>query len=130
MVKFCLLVGLFAAPVAFAGNLAFADAKILADRDEGSLSAEQQQSLALAQAPAIKSALLSCLPVNGPKSFSFVVVVELDSTGKVRKTWRSDESKLARCFQTVVAQVSLNSPPQSPFYSSFEVDSSAGSTTH
>jgi len=36
MVKFCLLVGLIAAPAALAGHMTFAEAKALANRDEGS----------------------------------------------------------------------------------------------
>jgi hypothetical protein len=92
----------------------------LADRDEGSLSDAQKQALVQAQAPLVQAALSSCLTVNGTKPFSFVVVVALDSAGTVRKTWRSDETKLAGCFHSVVAKATLNSPPRSPFYSSFE----------
>jgi len=121
MVKFFFVVGLIAASVAHAGDMTFADAKTLADRDEGSLSAAQQQALVQAQAPVVQKALSSCLAANGPVPFSFAVVVELDSVGRVRKTWRSDESKLAGCFQNVVAKATLNSPPRSPFYSSFEM---------
>ena len=121
MFKICLLVFLIAAPAAFAGDMTFADAKALADRDEGSLSEAQKLALIQAQAPVLQAALSSCLAVNGPKPFSFVVVVELDSTGSVRGTWRSDETKLAGCFERVVAKARLNSPPRSPFYSSFEM---------
>lgn len=125
MVKICLLVLLIAAPAAFAGDMTFANAKALADRDEDSLSGAQKQALVQAQAPVVQAALSSCLTVNGPKPFSFVVVVELDSTGSVRGTWRSDETKLAGCFQSVAAKATLNSPPRSPFYSSFEMSVSA-----
>jgi hypothetical protein len=125
MVKFCLLVLLIAAPVAFAGDITFAGAKALADRDESSLSGEQKQALIQAQAPVIQEALSSCLAGSGQKPSSFVVVVELDSTGAVRTSWRSDESKLAGCFQGVVARARLISPPRNPFYSSFEMDLSA-----
>lgn len=127
MVKFCLMVGLIAASsMAHAGEVTFADAKALADRDEGSLTAAQQQALVQAQALVVQAALSSCLAADGPAPFSFTVVVELDSAGRVRKTWRSEESKLASCFQNVVAKASLNSPPRSPFYSSFEMGVRAG----
>jgi hypothetical protein len=45
MVKICLLVLLIAAPAAFAGDMTFANAKALADRDEDSLSGAQKQAL-------------------------------------------------------------------------------------
>ncbi|AIF45960.1 hypothetical protein HY57_01100 [Dyella japonica A8] len=120
------MIGLFAAPVAFAGDMTFAEAKALAHHDEASLSAKQQQALVQAQEPVIQSALLSCVAANRPGPFSFVVVAELDAAGKVQKTWRNDESKLGGCFQGVVAKASLNAPPRSPFYSSFEVNVRAG----
>lgn len=126
MGKICLLLLLVATPAAFAADVTFANAKAWADRDEGSLSAEQQQALVRSQAPVVKAALSSCLGANGSKPVSFVVVVELDSTGKVSKTWRSDDSKIADCFQGMAAKATLFSPPKSPFYSSFEMDLPAG----
>ncbi|WP_430391650.1 hypothetical protein [Dyella sp. 20L07] len=130
MVRICLLLLLIAAPAAFAADVTFADAKARADRDEGSLSAEQQQALAQSQAPLVQAAMSSCLGANGPKPFSFVVVVELDSVGKVLKAWRSDDSKMADCFQTVAAKAKLFSPPKSPFYSSFETELPASAISH
>lgn len=126
MVRICLLLLLVAAPAAFAAEVTFADAKAWADRDEGSLASEQHDALVESQAPVIKAAILSCLGTNGPKPFSFVVVVELDSTGKVLHTWRSDDSDLATCFQSIAAKAKLFPPPKSPFYSSFEMDLPAG----
>lgn len=122
MVRICFLLMLIAAPAAFATDVTFANAKVWADRDEGSLSAEQQQALAQSQAPVVQVAMSSCLGVNGTKQFSFVVVVELDSAGKVIKTWRSDDSKMAACFENAATKAKLFSPPKAPFYSSFEMD--------
>ncbi|MBD8900588.1 hypothetical protein [Rhodanobacter sp. DHG33] len=122
MFRICLLLLLIAAPAAFASDAAFANAKALADRDEGALSGEQQQALAQSQAPVVQAALSSCLGANGPKPFSFVVVVELDSTGEVMRTWRSDDSKMADCFQRTASKAKLFTPPKSPFYSSFEMN--------
>jgi hypothetical protein len=110
---------------AFGGELTFGQAKSLADHDEGALSQQQQLVLNQTQAPVVQSGLAGCLGANGEKPFSFVVVVELDSTGKVRKTWRSDDAGTTECFQNVVAKATLFSPPKSPFYSSFEMKLSA-----
>jgi len=99
----------------------FDRAKAMADRDEGSLSESQQLALTQSQAPVVQAALSSCLVANGPAPFSFVIVAELDSTGRVVKTWRSEESKLAACFQKVVAKAVLAAPPRTPFYTSFEM---------
>jgi hypothetical protein len=126
MVRICLLLLLIAAPIAFAHDVTFADAKAWADRDEGSLTSQQQHALVQSQAPVVKAAMSSCLGANGPKPFSFVVVVELDSTGKVLRAWRSNDSKIADCFQSMAAKAKLFSPPKSPFYSSFEMDLPAG----
>ena len=61
MTRICLLLLLIAAPAAFAVDVTFADAKVWADRDKGSLSEEQQQALAQSQAPVVQAALSSCL---------------------------------------------------------------------
>lgn len=125
MVRISFLVLLIAAPAVFASDVTFAKAKASADRDEGKLSGVEKQALIQAQAPVVQAALSSCLAVNYAKSFSFVVVVELDATGTVRKTWRSDGTMLVSCFQNAVAKATMNTPPRSPFFSSFEMSVSA-----
>lgn len=130
MIKICLGYALFAASLSYAGGLSYADAKAIADRDEGSLTAQQQQALVQAQAPVLQAALSSCLALRGPMPFSFVVVVELDAAGKIGRTWLDNPSKMALCFQNKVAQASLNAPPRSPFYSSFEMDVHSDNGTH
>ncbi|WP_267221501.1 hypothetical protein [Dyella silvae] len=121
---------LIAAPAAFATDVTFFDAKVWADRDEKSLSAEQQLALAQSQAPVVQAAMSSCLVANGPDPFSFVVVVELDSAGKVLRTWRRGDSQVAVCFQSMAAKATLFSPPKSPFYSSFEMNLPASAISH
>lgn len=125
MVKFFLLALLFAAPAGAADNLTFTQAKATADRDEASLSSAQSQALIQAQAPVVSKALSSCLGGGDAKPTPFTVVVELDSKGAVARSWRSDETRLAKCFQAVTESATLIQPPQSPFYSSFEMDLSA-----
>lgn len=123
MRRFCLLVLLVTSQVALAGQLSFMSAKALADRDEASLSKEKDQQLIQSQAPVVQKAMSSCLALaTTPNPPGFIVVVELDSSGKVRKTWRNGNSGLASCFEKVVAEATLISPPRAPFYSSFEMD--------
>ena len=116
---------MIASSSAFGGELTFAQAKSLADHDEGAISQQQKVVLDQSQAPAVQAGLSRCLGANGAKPFSFVVVVELDSTGKIRKTWRSDDAAITNCFQSIVAKATLFLPPKSPFYSSFEMNLSA-----
>lgn len=123
MHRFFLLILLVTSQTALAGQLSFMSAKALADHDEASLSREKDQELIQSQAPVIQKALSSCLALTTTTNPSgFVVVVELDSSGKVRKTWRNGNSALAVCFEKVAAEATLVSPPHAPFYSSFEMD--------
>lgn len=126
MVKSSLLALLMVSTAVAAASINFTEAKTLADRDEGSLSAEQSHALVQAQAPLVSAALSACLGAVALPPPPFVVVVELDATGAVSHTWRSDDSTLASCFEAVVAKAKLMPPPRSPFYSSFEMDLSSG----
>lgn len=121
MPRIFFLLLMVAAPMAFGGDMTFADAKAKADRDEGSLSDIRHLALDQSQAAVVQEGLSTCLGAYGPKPFSFVVVAELDATGKVKRTWRSDETELSACFQGVVTKAKLFVPPQSPFYSFFDM---------
>ena len=122
MLKVCLAALLSVTASIAVGGVTFARAKMLADQNEKSLSESQQLALTQAQAVVVQAALSTCLAGNGPRPFSFVVVAELNKTGRVVQTWRSEDSPLATCFQHVVAQASLNAPPATPFYTSFEMN--------
>jgi len=126
MRKFCLLALFAASQAVVAGQLSFVSAKALADRDEASLRKEQGGALVQSQAPVVQKAMSSCLALaTSTKPPAFVVVVELDLSGKVRKTWRDGDSEVARCFENIVGEAKLFSPPRAPFYSSFDMDFNA-----
>ena len=122
MVKLLLSIWLVAAPAAAMDNITFAQAKEMADRDEASLSGSQSQALIEAQGAVVGKALSSCVDGSDLQPPPFTVVVELDSTGAVVRAWRSDETRLAKCFEAIAEKAALNPPPRSPFYSSYAMD--------
>lgn len=122
MRKSCFWVLLIACQTAFAADLSFADAKARSCNDEAGLPGDKSEALLASQAEVMDKALSTCpVSINQVPS-PFVVVVELDASGLVRKTWRSDDTGFVRCFEDIAAKSKLFSPPFSPFYTSFEVD--------
>jgi len=106
----------------FASELSYEQAKALADKDEASLSAEVAQTLIAAQGTAGGEAHASCVTPGARKDFSpYTVVMKLDSTGKVIRTWLHGTSALAICFNREMSHKSLFVPPRAPFYTSFEM---------
>lgn len=117
-----LLVLLVSVTSAFASELSYEQAKALADKDEASLSSELMQSLIAAQGKAGSEAHAVCLtPETRQDSSPYTVVMELNSTGKVVRTWLHGNSPLAICFDREMSQKSLFVPPHAPFYTAFEM---------
>lgn len=103
----------------------YADAKALADRDEGALSRIQSGDLLASQGVAIDRIVAQCSRTAGPGGMPpFVVVAALDAAGKVVKTWREGDSDFAACFDGKLGALSLFVPPHAPFYTSFEMSMS------
>ena len=102
--------------------LSYEQAKSNADRDERSLSPAQTQQLLASQGKAGGEAHASCLQPESKSDMSaYTVVMELDSSGKVARTWLKGASPLATCFNKEMATKSLFAPPHAPFYTSFEM---------
>jgi hypothetical protein len=119
---FLFMLSIFGAAALSSSTLSYNQAKALADRDENSLSPAQTQQLIASQGKAGGEAHASCLSPGGKKDLSpYTVVMELDSGGKVVRTWLSGTSPLAICFNKEMATKSLFSPPRMPFYTSFEM---------
>lgn len=110
-----------AGPV-FAAVHSYADAKALADRDEAAASKAQSGDLLASQGTAIDRIVPQCTWAAGPGGMPpFVVVAELDATGKVVRTWRAGDSAFATCFEKKLGTRWLFVPPHAPFYTSFEM---------
>jgi hypothetical protein len=109
------------AGVALAAALTYSDAKALADRDEASLGSSSG-ALVEAQGTVLGPLLADCArSIGGADQSSFVVVMELDASGRIVKTWRQGSSPISACFESSVMGKSLVSPPKAPFYTSFEM---------
>jgi len=103
-------------------NLSYDQAKAFADRDEGSLSQSQSQQLVASQGKAGGEAHATCVSPSSKSDLSpYAVVMELDSSGKVIRTWLQGKSALAVCFNGQMAKKSLFVPPHAPFYTSYEM---------
>ncbi|MBD9469260.1 hypothetical protein [Pseudoxanthomonas sp. PXM01] len=98
----------------------YADAKARADADEASLPATAASAMRDAQGAALDAAITGCATPTADTS-PFVVVAELDATGKVVRTWRDGATPLAICVQKQIAGSALSAPPRAPFFTSFEL---------
>ncbi|WP_313928827.1 hypothetical protein [Pseudoxanthomonas sp.] len=98
----------------------YASAKQRADTDEASLPAAQASAMRDAQGVALEAAIAGCATPTADTS-PFVVVAELDATGKVVRTWREGGTPLAICVQKQIAGSALSPPPRAPFFTSFEL---------
>lgn len=98
----------------------FANAKARADADEAGLSAEAKKTLTAAQGGLVDAGIAQCATPNADVS-PFVVVAELDASGKVLRTWREGSTPLAICLQKQLAKAQLPAPPTAPFFTSFEL---------
>ncbi|MDR7068959.1 hypothetical protein J2X02_001810 [Pseudoxanthomonas japonensis] len=98
----------------------YTEAKQRADADEASLPSGDADTLRETQGVALDSAIAGCATPTADTS-PFVVVAELDATGKVVRTWREGGTPLAICVQKQIAGRTLSAPPRAPFFTSFEL---------
>ncbi len=111
-----------ATPALSATDLDYTAARALAEKHESALNPEQTQALILSQGDVGGRALADCRLESGgilADLSPFTVVLELDATGKVMRTWREGESPIATCFEKTMQAQSLAAPPQAPFYTYF-----------
>lgn len=108
------------APLAAAPTLKYAEAKSLADRDEASLAGIDASSLRDAQRRLLATGTAACA-TPWPDLSPFVVVMELDATGRIVRTWLEGSSPIGICLRKYVGDRQLSVPPRAPFYTSLEL---------
>ena len=87
-----------AEPVAPA-PLDYIDAKRLADADEKSVTGPAHEAMLVAQRTLLDAGVVECSLGKPQKDFSgFTIVMALDATGHVQRTWREGGSPLAISF--------------------------------
>lgn len=120
--KFIVLVALamLSGQLSAAPVLEYAEAKALADKDEGSLAPEASTSLLKSQGELLDAGTAACATPT-PDLSPFVVVMELDAQGKVVRTWLQGSSPIGICMRKYVSGKTLIVPPQAPFYTSLEL---------
>lgn len=100
--------------------LEYHDAKAMADADEASLSPQQRADLRASQSALLESGTTACATAD-PDLSALTVVMQLDASGKVVRTWLQGNSRLAICLRRYAAMQSLAPPPRAPFYTSIEL---------
>jgi hypothetical protein len=117
-----LLLFAFLSGASFAGAFSYVEAKARADSDEASLTADQSGALVASQGQAGGESFAKCpLPTPDADLSPFSLVMELDSSGKIVKTWLRGSSPIATCFRSEMIKKSLFQPPRAPFYTSFDM---------
>ena len=102
--------------------LEYIDAKRLADADEMSVTGRAHQAMLAAQAALLDAGVVECSLGKPQKDFSgFTIVMALDASGKVQRTWREGGSPLAICLQRYVRDKVVFIPPRAPFHTSLAI---------
>lgn len=115
-----ILLAALSGQVSAAPALEYAEAKALADKDEGSLAPEASTSLLKSQKELLEAGTAACATPT-PDLSPFVVVMELDAQGKVARTWLQGSSPIGICMRKYVSGKTLTVPPRAPFYTSLEL---------
>lgn len=111
------------ASLAAAGELTYAQARTLAERDEATVSLAEAERFFGAQGTALAAAVEACLDRdNPPAHVALAVVMEFDAQGRVARTWRADERRMTVCVEDRLADTIFPAPPRAPFYSFVELD--------
>ena len=113
---------LLATTAAFAADLTFDQARALASKDAASLDGDQTYALAVSQSKASSAAMQKCpQPVRPAEYESFVIVTELDASGKATRSWVHGTTTIAACFNETMGHEKYFKPPHAPFYASYEM---------
>ena len=111
-----------AAEPAAPAPLEYIDAKRLADADEKSVTGPAHEAMLAAQRMLLDAGVVECSLGKPQKDFSgFTIVMELDATGHVQRTWREGGSPLAICIQKYVRDKVVILPPREPFHTSLAI---------
>ena len=103
-------------------ELTYEQARQAASQDEAKLDGEQVATLAEAQADFMKRAIRKCT-ARVPRSQLTPVgmVMELDATGRVVRTWLDTDTAVATCLSDAVKTAVFYVPPKAPFLTSMDM---------
>lgn len=102
--------------------LEYVDAKRLADADEKTVTGAAHKAMLAAQRSLLDAGVVECSLGKPQRDFSgFTIVMELDATGRVQRTWREGGSPLAICIQRYLRDKVVFVPPRAPFHTSLAI---------
>jgi hypothetical protein len=102
--------------------LEYIDAKRLADADEKSVTGAAHDAMLAAQRKLLDEGVVACSLGKPQEDFSgFTIVMALDASGHVQRTWREGGSPLAICLQRYVRDKLVFVPPRAPFHTSLAI---------
>src|SRR3546814_19077913 len=100
----------------------FTAAKSAADADEASLDAATSAAALEQQRAFLDARVAACANIRTTAQLEdFVVVAELDASGRVTNTWRRGDSPLALCIERDAHGKVMLVPPHPTFPASLEV---------
>ena len=109
-------------PLHAAEPLEYYDARKLADADEAGVTGPARDAMLAAQRKLLDAGVVECSLGKPQKDFSgFTVVMALDASGRVLRTWRQGGSPLAICLQRYVRDKTVFVPPKAPFHTSLDI---------
>ena len=109
-------------PLHAAEPLEYYDARKLADADEAGVTGPARDAMLAAQRKLLDAGVVECSLGKPQKDFSgFTVVMALDASGRVLRTWREGGSPLAICLQRYVRDKIVFIPPRAPFHTSLAI---------
>src|SRR3546814_17851402 len=99
----------------------FTAAKSAADADEASLDAATSAAALEQQRAFLDARVAACANIRPTAQLEdFVVVAELDASGRVTNTWRRGDSPLALCIERDARGQVMFVPPPAPFHAPTE----------
>ena len=103
-------------------DMDFTAAKAAADADEASLAEDARAAVFDQQRAFLDAGVSACADLKSTAQLEdFVVVVRLDDSGTVVRTWRRGDSPLALCIERQSRGKVMFVPPRAPFHASLEV---------
>jgi len=105
--------------VSYANDLSFKEALELAHKSEEGLNKEASHRLLSAQGKLMGSAMPSCFNKAGPPP-DFSIVVQINESGKVVKSWLNTNTSFTSCFQNIMVNSLAFTPKDQPFFTAIE----------
>jgi len=106
----------------YAAELNYESALAKSKQDESSLNSSLMQSLLEVQGNLIGKAFMSCIRKTGMAPHDFTLVMRLNKTGEISKTWLKKRTKFTSCFTSLMETNFKFSSDRDEFYTAIEYE--------